>query len=79
MSSIVKFITSRNYDQLTKYLNMIDTHLIMSLPSMFNNSENGKNIIHICTRLKTCILMEEIVEKYRNVAIKEYTDNETMT
>ena len=69
--SMLKFIKTRNYEQLAMYLKIIDEALILALPTMFDGMDDGKNLVHICTRLKTCLIMEEMIEKYREVSIKQ--------
>lgn len=76
--SLVKFIFSRNYEQLQLYLNKIDQDLILAFPRMLHG-DGGKSLIHICSRLKTYIIMEEIVEKFREMSIKKMIEEDKLT
>ena len=76
--SLVKFIFSRNFDQLQIYLNKIDQALILAFPRMLH-ADGGKSLIHICSRLKTYLIMEEIVEKFREMSIKEAIEDKKLS
>ena len=58
---------------------MIDKQLILTFPTLYTPLDDGKNIIHICTRLKSYMIMEEIVEKFREVAIEDQMKRNNMS
>lgn len=78
-NSLLKFIVHHNYDELSKYLNMVDTSMILAMPSMADSNQDGKSIIHVCVKAKSGIFLQEIVEKYRKTALAHFQKVDGMT
>lgn len=69
---IVEMISSREIMLLGKFLKGLDDDMIMSFPSMIEANSDGKNLLHICTKMKSSMIMQMLIEEYKKVAIQKY-------
>ena len=46
--TVFDFVKERKLDELNQYLNNIDPTLILTLPQLVDNNDQGKNLLHKC-------------------------------
>lgn len=59
---------------MEQYLARIDPILILELPNLIDMTDNGKSLIHKCAQIKSDLILETLVEKYRRVYIMLKTE-----
>ena len=79
--TIFEFIKDRKLDDLTQYLNDIDPVLVLTLPQLIDKKDGGKNLLHKCAQMKSDLMLETIIEKYRSTYVSqmiEYHESSTI-
>ena len=68
------YLRSKNLSDMEDYLNRIDPILILELPNLVDMTDSGKSLVHKCAQIKSDLMLETLVEKYRKVYVEIRTD-----
>ena len=48
INNLFKLVKDKKSTELQNFLSDLDKHLILELPSLFDDGDSGKNLIHKC-------------------------------
>lgn len=65
--ALMNCIRERNLKRIMQIFGTISDDLILEMPYMIDSSDGGKGFLHKCAQVKSKAILEEIVEKYREV------------
>ena len=63
-------IREKRLTDIQDFLYELDTELVLELPSLYDMDQEGKSLLHACAKVKSVIILEELIEFYR----KKYTE-----
>jgi len=63
-------IREKRLSDLQDFLEELPIEYCLELPSLYDVDDEGKSLIHCCTKVKSVLILDELVEFYR----KKFTE-----
>jgi hypothetical protein len=61
----------RNLDGLQELFSTTDKELLLKMNKMRFKRDNNKTLIHYCCQVKSYLILEEILEKFKNITSED--------